>query len=111
MHQSPLESLITILVIAAVTLLLRAFPFIIFSTNKGVPPFITYLGKVLPFAVIGMLVVYCLKDVSVVQGSHGLPELIAIAVIFALHKWKHNLLISVCVGTLVYMLLVQFVFI
>lgn len=111
MTQTAVQSVITLLVIAAVTFVLRALPFMLFRGNKPVPPFISYLGKVLPFAVIGMLVVYCLKDVSFVSGTYGLPELIAIVVIVILHKWKHNLLLSVGGGTVLYMLLVQFVFI
>lgn len=111
MTQTAVQSVITLLAIAVVTFVLRALPFMLFRGNKPAPPFISYLGKVLPFAVIGMLVVYCLKDVSFVSGTYGLPELIAIVVIVILHKWKHNLLLSVGGGTVLYMLLVQFVFI
>ena len=111
MTQTAVQSVITLLIIAAVTFVLRALPFMLFRGSKPGPPFISYLGKVLPFAVIGMLVVYCLKDVSFVSGTYGLPELIAIVVIVILHKWKHNLLLSVGGGTVLYMLLVQFVFI
>lgn len=111
MTQTAVQSVITLLAIAVVTFVLRALPFMLFRGNKPVPHFISYLGKVLPFAVIGMLVVYCLKDVSFVSGTYGLPELIAIVVIVILHKWKHNLLLSVGGGTVLYMLLVQFVFI
>lgn len=111
MTQTWIQSGITLLVIAAVTFVLRALPFMLFRGNKPVPQFISYLGKVLPFAVIGMLVVYCLKDVSVTSGTYGLPELIAILIIVLIHKWKHNLLLSVGGGTVLYMLLVQFVFV
>ena len=104
MTQTAVQSVITLLIIAAVTFVLRALPFMLFRGSKPVPPFISYLGK-------GMLVVYCLKDVSFVSGTYGLPELIAIVVIVILHKWKHNLLLSVGGGTVLYMLLVQFVFI
>ncbi len=111
MTQTAVQSVITLLIIAAVTFVLRALPFMLFRGSKPVPPFISYLGKVLPFAVIGMLVVYCLKDVSFISETYGLPEFIAIVVIVILHKWKHNLLLSVGGGTVLYMLLVQFVFI
>lgn len=92
------------------TILLRFLPFLLFPSGKKTPAFVTYLGKVLPFAMIGLLVVYCLKDVSVFSGSHGLPELIAIAAVVVLHVWRRNTLLSVASGTICYMLLVQFVF-
>lgn len=88
----------------------RFTPFILFPDSKEPPEVITYLGKVLPPAMMGLLVVYCLRNVSVVQSPHGLPELIAIAVIAALHKWKGNVLLSIGAGTVVYMALVQAVF-
>lgn len=97
-------------VMSAGTILLRFLPFLLFPSGKKTPAFVTYLGKVLPFAMIGLLVVYCLKDVSVFSGSHGLPELIAMAVVVVLHVWRRNTLLSVSAGTICYMLLVQFVF-
>ncbi len=97
-------------VMSAGTILLRFLPFLLFPSGKKTPAFVTYLGKVLPFAMIGLLVVYCLKDVSVFSGSHGLPELIAIAAVVVLHVWRRNTLLSVASGTICYMLLVQFVF-
>ncbi len=97
-------------VMSAGTILLRFLPFLLFPSGKKTPAFVTYLGKVLPFAMIGLLVVYCLKDVSVFSGSHGLPELIAMAVVVVLHVWRRNTLLSVASGTICYMLLVQFVF-
>lgn len=111
MTQNIWQSIVTILVIALVTLFLRGFPFILFSGSRPVPKFITYMGKVLPFAIIGILIVYCLKDVNVTGGSYGLPELISLTAVLILHKIKHNILISVGVGTLLYMLLVQLVFV
>lgn len=109
--QSVFEVLMTIFILAAVTLLIRALPFILFKGDKPVPEFITYLGKVLPYALIAMLVVYCLKDVSFSQGgTYGIPELIAILVVVVLHKLKHNMLLSIGVGTILYMALVQFFF-
>lgn len=101
------QALLTIAVIAIGTILTRALPFIIFPAGKKTPKFIIYLGKVLPFAIIGMLIIYCLKGISLFQGSHGIPELIAGAFVVLIHKWKHNLLISIGGGTLLYMVLVQ----
>ncbi|MEG0804279.1 MAG: branched-chain amino acid transporter permease, partial [Pygmaiobacter sp.] len=89
----------------------RFVPFLIFPEHKTPPRFVQYLGKVLPPAVIGLLVVYCLKDVQLCSGSHGLPELIAIAGIVLLHRWKSNTLLSIGGGTVLYMILVQCVFI
>jgi branched-subunit amino acid transport protein AzlD len=104
------QALITILVIAAVTVLTRVLPFAMFPGNKKTPEFILYLGEVLPFAIIGMLVVYCFKSVSVVRAPFGIPEVIAAAFVVFIHKWKHNLLLSIGGGTILYMLLVQLVF-
>lgn len=106
-----LQIIITIAVIALVTLATRGLAFVLFPGSKPVPPFISYLSKVLPYAVIGMLVVYCLKDVSLVSWPHGLPELLGCAATAALHLWKHNNLISIGGGTVIYMLLVQNVFV
>ena len=100
------QSTITILVVVLGTMLTRFLPFLVFPEGKTPPHYITYLGMVLPYAVIGLLVVYCLKD-AVFASFHGLPELIAIVCIFILHKWKRNILLSIGVGTVVYMILVQ----
>ena len=105
-----LHAVLLVGVMSAGTILLRFLPFLLFPSGKKTPAFVTYLGKVLPFAMIGLLVVYCLKDVSVFSGSHGLPELIAMAVVVVLHVWRRNTLLSVASGTICYMLLVQFVF-
>ena len=99
-----------VLVAAVVTAALRFAPFLIFGRGKETPALILYLGKVLPFAIMGMLVVYCLKDVSVLRFPYGLPELISCAVVAALHVWKRSSLLSIGGGTLCYMLLVQLVF-
>ena len=88
----------------------RFLPFLIFGENRKTPPIIEYLGKVLPFAIMGMLVVYCLKDVSVLRFPYGLPEIISCVVVAALHVWKRNSLLSIGGGTVCYMLLVQLVF-
>lgn len=105
-----LQQVITIAVVVLGTMTTRFLPFIVFPAGKPTPKYIQYIGKVLPGAVFGMLVVYCLKNVSVFSGSHGLPELIAIAVVVALHLWRRQMLLSIAGGTVCYMLLVQFVF-
>lgn len=105
------QALITIGVCVLGTMLTRFLPFILFPENKKTPEFVRYLGKVLPYAVIGLLVVYCLKDVNLFEGSHGLPEFISVAVIVFLHRWKNNVLLSIGGGTLLYMILVQYIFV
>ena len=107
---SAAQQLVTILVVAAGTMLTRFLPFLLFPAGKPTPKYIQYLGKVLPAAVFGMLVVYCLKNVSLLSGSHGLPEAMAIAVVAVLHLWKKQTLLSIAGGTVCYMLLVQLVF-
>ena len=97
-------------VVTLVTMLTRFLPFLIFGEKRKTPEIITYLGKVLPFAIMGMLVVYCLKDVNFLAKPFGAPELIGIAVTAGLHVWRRNSLLSIGVGTVTYMLLVQFVF-
>lgn len=104
------QQIVTIALCAAGTMLTRFLPFLIFSSKKPTPKYVQYLRKALPAAIFGMLVVYCLKNVNVFAGSHGLPELISIAVVVALHLWKKQMLISVAGGSVCYMLLVQFVF-
>ena len=103
-----LHSLLIILTVSAVTVVIRFLPFAIF--RKHTPDAILYLGNVLPYAIMGMLVVYCLKNVSFISGSHGIPELLSITVVVLLHKWKHNTLLSILTGTVIYMLLIQLVF-
>lgn len=105
-----LHSFLLVLIMSGCIILLRVMPFILFPAGKPTPQIITYLGKVLPFAMIGMLVVYCLKDAQVLSYPYGLPELIAIIVVAGLHIWRRNTLLSVAVGTVSYMLLIQFVF-
>ena len=91
------------------TMVTRFLPFLIFPEGKEPPEFIQYLGKVLPYAVIGLLVIYCLKDVPG-SGTYGIPEFLAIAFIVLLYRWKKSILLSIGGGTVFYMLLVQFVF-
>lgn len=97
--------------LAAATTLTRFLPFLLFPQGKKIPGYVEYLGKTLPYATMGLLVVYCLKDVDVWSGSHGMPELIAVAAIVALHWWKGNSLLSIGAGTVLYMALVQTVFV
>ncbi len=101
---------ITVAIIAVGTALTRFLPFILFRADKPTPKFIKYLGRVLPPAVFGMLVIYCLKGISFVSESHGLPELIAVAVTAVLQLWQKKTLLSIAAGTICYMLLIQFVF-
>lgn len=103
------HAIIAIVIMAGVTFLLRSLPFLIFSKGKT-PPFIEFLGKYLPFAIIGMLVVYCLKDVRPLAYPYGLPELIAVLIVALLHIWKRNTLLSIVCGVVAYMLLVQLIF-
>lgn len=104
------QLLITIFMVFLGTITTRFLPFLIFPSGKPTPKYLQYLGKVLPAAVFGLLIVYCLKDVNLLAGSHGLPELIAICVVIALHMWKRQMLLSIAAGTISYMLLVQLVF-
>ncbi len=98
-----------IAIIALVTAFTRFLPFILFAGRKT-PKFVTYLGKVLPFAVMGMLCVYCLKGISFVAFPYGIPELVSVLLVVLVHLWRRNTLISIVSGTACYMLLVQLVF-
>ncbi len=105
------EQFITIGLCVIGTVLMRALPFVIFNEKRETPSFIKYLGKVLPPAVFGMLVVYCLRNVNIFMGSRGIPEFIAIAVTVLLHLWKKQMMLSIAGGTVCYMLLIHFVFV
>ncbi|MBR1972727.1 MAG: branched-chain amino acid transporter permease [Oscillospiraceae bacterium] len=105
-----LHSAAVIAIIALVTALLRFLPFWIFGENRETPPLVAYLGRVLPYAIMGMLVVYCLKGVRLTAAPYGIPEAIGCTVVALLHIWKRNTLLSIGAGTVCYMLLVQFVF-
>lgn len=107
---SALHGAILVAVMALVTAGLRFLPFLIFNEKRKTPQLITYLGKVLPFAIIGMLVVYCLKSISPLEPPYALPELISCILVALLHIWKRNTLLSIGGGTVCYMLLVQMVF-
>ncbi|MEB3103969.1 branched-chain amino acid transporter permease [Ferviditalea candida] len=86
---------------------LTFIPFLIFPSGRPTPSYVQYLGKVLPSAALGLLVVYSIKDVKFLSGNHGVPELISIAVVVFLHIWKRNMFLSIAGGTLVYMFLIQ----
>ncbi len=103
------QSIITIILVVLGTMATRFLPFILFPESKTPPKIVSYLGTVLPYAVIGLLVVYCLKD-AVFAEYHALPELIAIAAVIVIHKWKKNTLLSIGAGTVLYMILVQKIF-
>ncbi|MGC4018544.1 MAG: branched-chain amino acid transporter permease [Muricomes sp.] len=104
------QQIITVGAVVLGTMITRFLPFILFPANKPTPKFVKYLGVVLPSAVLGLLVIYSLKDVNLLTGNHGIPELLAVAVVAALHFWKRQMLLSIAGGTIFYMLLVQFVF-
>ena len=105
-----LEMLLTVLAVALGTQITRWLPFLLFPEKREPPRVVLYLGRVLPPAMMGLLVVYCFRNVTWLSGSHGLPELLAAAVVAALHLWKRSVLLSIAGGTVVYMLLVQTVF-
>lgn len=104
------QAFILVAVIALATQLTRALPFILFPENKKTPRYILYLGKVLPYAAMGLLVIYCLKNVSFLSSPYGIPEAIAVLCVAVLHLWKNNSLLSIGGGTVVYMILLQLVF-
>ncbi|NLN41055.1 MAG: branched-chain amino acid transporter AzlD [Clostridiales bacterium] len=109
-----LTSTQTIIIICTVTIgtiITRFLPFILFKGSKSNNSYIKYLGQVLPYATIGLLVVYCLRNVNLKSPTYGLPEAIAIFCIVVLHYWKENVLLSIAAGTVVYMILIQFVFV
>lgn len=103
-------SFFIIFLVALTTFATRVAPFLMFPKGKEIPKTIQYLGKVLTPAIIGMLVVYCLRNTVVLSAPHGIPELIAVVVVAVLHVWKRNNLLSIGVGTVLYMVLIQMVF-
>lgn len=104
------EQMITIGMVVLGTAITRFLPFIVFPGDKSTPKYVQYLGKVLPAAVFGLLVIYCLRNVSIFSGSRGIPELISILLVIILHMWKRQMLLSIAGGTVCYMLLVQLFF-
>ena len=109
-QMTPIQQIGTIAIVIAVTVFTRAVAFWVFPEGKKTPPFIAYLGKVLPAAVFGMLVIYCLKDCSFAQANQWVPELFAIGLITAIHVWKRNMFLSIAAGTAAYMLLSAYLF-
>lgn len=110
MNMTIIQSIITIVFVVLGTMLTRYLPFLLFPDSKTPPESIKFLGKVLPYAVMGLLIVFSLKDVSITAGSHGIPEAIAIIFIIIIHILKRNTLLSIAGGTILYMILVQVVF-
>ena len=106
-----LQSAVTIGMVILGTVITRFLPFLIFPADKPTPDYIRYLGRVLPAAALGLLMIYCLRDVSLLTGHHAVPELLSIGAVLALHLWKRQMLLSIAGGTVLYMLLVQFVFV
>ena len=104
------QQLITIAMIVLGTAITRYLPFLLFPSGRQTPKYVRYLGKVLPPAMMGLLVVYSLRSTDLLGGSHGIPEAIAVAVTAGLHLWRRNTLLSILAGTVCYMLLVQLVF-
>ena len=104
------QQIITIGMFVLGTMITRFLPFVVFPAGKPTPKYIQYLGKVLPGAVFGMLVIYCLKNVNILGGTHGIPEAISIILVICLHLFKRQMLLSIAGGTICYMLLVQFIF-
>lgn len=111
MNYTTLQLFLFFALIALGTVLTRALPFLLFPEHKEIPKYIKYLADILPYTIIGMLVVYCLKNISLTKTPYAAPEIISIAVITILHLWKKNTLLSIGGGALLYMLLVQYVFI
>ena len=107
---NPIHAVLTVAVSAAVTILLRFLPFLVFRGHRKTPAVVSYFGKVLPYATMAMLVVFCLKDLNLLPFPHGLPELISCGVVVLLHAWRHNTLLSIILGTACYMILIQSVF-
>ena len=104
------QQIVTIAMVVLGTMLTRFVPFFVFPAGKPTPKYVQYLGNVLPPAVFGLLIIYCLKNVSIFTGSHAIPELLAITMVIALHTWKRQMLLSIASGTIFYMILVQFIF-
>jgi branched-subunit amino acid transport protein AzlD len=104
------QHIITIAMVVIGTVITRFLPFILFPADKPTPKYIQYLGKALPPASLGLLVVYSLKDVNIFAGSHGIPELISVIIILTVHLRRRQMLLSIAVGTVTYMVLVQLVF-
>ena len=101
------HTLAIITIVAVGTFALRAIPFLVFGSRKVVPVWLTYLGKYLPPAIMATLVVYCLRNINLLEANYGIPELTITVLVIFLHSWKKNILLSVAVSTICYMLMVQ----
>lgn len=105
------KEILIIIVVAIATIITRWLPFLVFNDVDNLPPVINYLSKVLPYSIMAMLVVYCLKDINILSNNHGFPEIIAVGVTIVVHLVKENTLLSILLGTIVYMVCVQMIFI
>ena len=103
------RAVLMVVIISVITMLLRIIPFLVFE-NRKTPEFVVYLGKVLPYAIMGMLVVYCLRGTTFITNPYGIPEIISVLIVVMVHIWRRNTLLSILTGTLMYMMFVQFVF-
>ena len=100
---------VVVMCMAIITFFTRSMPFIIFK-NKSMPSYLKELGDKLPLSIIVLLIIYCIKDINFMYGNRGIPELISIITVIVVHKWKHNILLSILIGTALYMYLIQSVF-
>lgn len=105
------KEILIIIVVSIATIITRWLPFLVFNDVDNLPPVINYLSKVLPYSIMAMLVVYCLKDINILSNNHGFPEIIAVGVTIVVHLVKENTLLSILLGTIVYMVCVQMIFI
>ena len=105
-----MDAVIIISIVALCTIITRFLPFLVFGKTKSMPKTVDYLGKVLPSAIMAILVVYCLKSINIFQGNRGIPEILSVVLVALLHIWKKNTLLSISVGTIFYMFLVQAIF-
>lgn len=101
------QQIIIIAVVVLGTMATRFLPFLVFPPGRPTPEYIKYLGRVLPAAAIGLLVIYSLKDINLLSTTHGLPELVSVAVVIWLHIWKKNMFLSIAAGTILYMILIR----
>ncbi|CAM4134666.1 branched-chain amino acid transport protein AzlD [Saccharibacillus endophyticus] len=102
------QQIVMIAVVVLGTMATRFLPFLIFPPGRPTPRYVKYLGRVLPAAAIGLLVIYSLKDINLLSSTHGLPELVSVAVVVWLHLWKKNMFLSIAAGTILYMILIRF---
>ncbi len=111
MNYTTVQLIIFFAIVSLGTFLTRALPFILFPENKEIPKYVKYLADVLPYTIVGLLVIYCLKDIRLTAAPFALPEGISLLVVVLLHKWKKNTLLSIGAGALLYMFLIQYAFV